>query len=533
MRVKRLYKKATDYTYKDYIKKKCNIDNFDEWFKGKNDNHLDYVNMDKAIELFNKHINTDNEICVLQDCDLDGVYSSTMLTRWIATKYQRPVTMIFHKEKKHGLNDDYVMNKLKNKKGLLIIPDAGTNDVKECKILSEHLDILILDHHEIETKNPYAVIVNNQLGNVNHDGSGTTTTYKFMCAIENKTDLVEYESYVFLSLISDIMSFRSIYNRYFIYNQLVLGNYFKTESILSWLPYGDIKTIDDIQKWHSLLNAIIRMGQLKDKKQLSQIFIKQPDYREFTNLKELGKQMKAIQREIVDDTIYGGIEYISDENDNVVVGMTKEDTQLSGLIAFFLTLKYDKPCIVLHPTTKGTLKGSARSTDTITNLKELVQQSNTTMLAQGHDGAFGIEFENKEKIKECISFVSEKLPNTELEVASYIENKYDLDYILSQRSDNIYGCLWGTNLKEPKFIYTDDVTKENILLMGKQKNVLKINKDFEVCKFQYDVDKFKKMFPFDKFKFKVYCLGTPNLNTYKQVTRKQFLAEKVASVPIE
>lgn len=532
MKVKKLYKKVTDYTYKDYIKRKCNIDDFDEWFKGKNDNYADYVNIDKAIELFNKHINTDNEICILQDCDLDGVYSSTMLARWIATKYQRPITMIFHKEKKHGLNDDYVMNKLKNKKGLLIIPDAGTNDVNECKKLSEHLDILILDHHEIEVDNPYAIVVNNQMGNVNHDGSGTTTTYKFMCAIENKTDLIEYESYVFLSLISDIMSFKSIYNRYFIYNQLVLNNYFKTDSLLQWLPYGDIKTIDDIQKWHSLLNAIIRMGQLKDKKQLSQIFVKQSDYREFTQLKELGKQMKALQREIVDNTISYGIEYISSDTDNVIVGITKEDTQLSGLIAFFLTLKYDKPCIVVHPTLKGILKGSARSTDAITNLKELVQQSKTTMLAQGHEGAFGIEFENIDKIKECISFVSEKLPTVELEVASYIECKSDLDYVLSQR-DNIYDCLWGTNLKEPKFIYTDSITKENISLIGKKQNVLKINKDFEVCKFQYDIDKFSEAFPFDKFKFKIYCLGTPNLNTYKQVTKKQFLAEKVASVPIE
>lgn len=532
MRVKRLYKKVTDYTYKDYIKKKCNVDNFDEWFKGKNDNCSDYVNMDKAIELFNKYINTDNEIYVLQDCDLDGVYSSTMLTRWIATKYQRHVTMLFHKEKKHGLNDDYVMNKLKNKKGLLIIPDAGTNDVKECKILSEHLDILILDHHEIEIDNPYATVVNNQLGNVNHDGSGTTTTYKFMCAVENKADLMEYESYVFLSLISDIMSFKNIYNRYFIYNQLVSGNYFKEDSLLYWLSHGDIKTISDIQKWHSLLNAIIRVGQLKDKKQLSQMFVNQPNYRKFTDLKKMGKQMKAIQREIVDNTINSGIEYISDIDDNVIIGTTREDTQLSGLIAFFLTLKYDKPCIVLHPTSNGTLKGSARSTDTITNLKELVQQSNTTMLAQGHEGAFGIEFENKEKVKECISFVSKKLPNAEIEVASYIENKDDLDYILSQRN-GIYDCLWGTNLKEPKFIYRDNVTKENISLIGKQRNVLKINKSFEVCKFQYNEDKFKKMFPFDKFKFKIYCLGTPNFNTYKQVTTKQFLAEKVASVPIE
>jgi single-stranded DNA-specific DHH superfamily exonuclease len=186
----------------------------------------------------------------------------------------------------------------------------------------------------------------------------------------------------------------------------------------------------------------------------------------------------------------------------------------------------------VHPTSKGTLKGSARSTDTITNLKELVQQSETTILAQGHEGAFGIEFENIDKIKECISFVSEKLPNVELEVASYIECKSDLDYVLSQR-DDIYDCVWGTNLKEPKFIYTDNVTKENISLIGKQQNVLKINKDFEVCKFQYDIDKFSETFPFDKFKFKIYCLGTPNLNTYKQVTRKQFLAEKVASVPIE
>ena len=39
--------------------------------------------------------------------------------------------------------------------GLIIIPDAGSNDKDECQMLSEHgIEVLILDHHDFDKENP-------------------------------------------------------------------------------------------------------------------------------------------------------------------------------------------------------------------------------------------------------------------------------------------------------------------------------------------------------------------------------------------
>ena len=72
--------------------------------------------------------------------------------------------------KKHGISLEHIDTE---KVHLVIVPDAGTNDVKQCKQLQEHgIDILITDHHEIEESNPYAVVINCQ------DGKYPNHTYR-------------------------------------------------------------------------------------------------------------------------------------------------------------------------------------------------------------------------------------------------------------------------------------------------------------------------------------------------------------------
>ena len=404
MKAKVLFKNCRDFTVENYVKKVVKCNDFEKWRQGINDDYNDYINIHKAKDLFFEHLEKKSDVYILQDCDLDGLYSSTMLAKWLNSYYHIQAEILIHKTKKHGLNDDYIMKKLKNKKGLLIIPDAGTNDVNECKELSTHLDIIILDHHDIEKENPYAIVVNNQVGDVNHDGSGTTVTYKFMECVGhgNAHDFWEYRSYVFLSLISDIMSFKSVFNRKFIYEQ-VFGGLFGSacdDYQLNWLTQLGIRTIKDVCSFHSLLNAIIRVGELKDKKYLTEMFLKkEPNFKELTDLKKLGTACKNIQKSIVNETIEHNLEIFNKdiEHDKLIIANTHEDTTLSGLIAFYLTLKYEKPCIVIHDDDNG-FKGSGRSVNGINNLKSLLVNSKQVSFAQGHEGAFGIGFKTEQNI---------------------------------------------------------------------------------------------------------------------------------------
>ena len=120
-------------------------------------------NMNKAVELFMKHFNNKDKIEILVDSDPDGFCSAAMMYSYIKKmNADYPVNYILHaRAKAHGLDDDIVIS---DDTTLLIIPDAGTNDTEQCKELSERgIDILILDHHESEEENPYALIVNNKM----------------------------------------------------------------------------------------------------------------------------------------------------------------------------------------------------------------------------------------------------------------------------------------------------------------------------------------------------------------------------------
>jgi len=64
---------------------------------------------------------------------------------------------------------------------LVIVPDAGSNDIAEHKKLRDRgIEVLVLDHHELESANSIACIVNNQLGDYpNKSLSGAGVVFKF------------------------------------------------------------------------------------------------------------------------------------------------------------------------------------------------------------------------------------------------------------------------------------------------------------------------------------------------------------------
>ena len=94
---------------------------------------------------------------------------------------------------------------------LLIVPDAGSNDYKEHKILSDRgVEVIVLDHHEADKISTDAIIVNNQFHNYPNKGlSGVGVVYKF-CQVLDDTLGVKYADLfldlVAIGLVGDMMS---------------------------------------------------------------------------------------------------------------------------------------------------------------------------------------------------------------------------------------------------------------------------------------------------------------------------------------
>ena len=128
------------YNYQEYL----NLDDsclYSPWL-------LD--NMEEAVDLFNRHIAQNSTISILVDCDVDGYTSASEVFLYLkSTDFHGKINVLYHSGKEHGLSKEIEVNSDTN---LLIIPDAGSNDVEQCKELRDKsIDILILDRMTMES----------------------------------------------------------------------------------------------------------------------------------------------------------------------------------------------------------------------------------------------------------------------------------------------------------------------------------------------------------------------------------------------
>jgi single-stranded-DNA-specific exonuclease len=176
-----------------------------EEFLNVNESHIHdgmlLKNMDRGLNMLNWHIENNSKIHIILDVDTDGVNSGAEIGYYIHdVNEELEITYSMNEGKKHGI----IVNNIPKNIQLLIVPDAGSNDIAQCKILSEKydIDILILDHHVIEKENPYAIVINNQDGQYpNPTLSGAGVVYKFCKEYDKKYSYDYADDYLDLASI--------------------------------------------------------------------------------------------------------------------------------------------------------------------------------------------------------------------------------------------------------------------------------------------------------------------------------------------
>lgn len=452
-------------TLNEYLEK-IGVKNAEEYLKFntvEDDSH--YNNLENCVKITKKH--KDKIIRILQDSDYDGAMSASMLNSFLHEKGFETDVIIHDKfPKAHGLTDSEVMNYLTSiEPSLLIIPDAGTSDVKQCKILSElGWEIIILDHHEkVEANgdNKYAIVINNQMDdNVeNKHGSGTLVTWHFLHAWDSRL-AKKYTTYVAVSLLSDSMNLCSDENGTFIH----WG--FKENAI-----HNNLKPIiDKFQKDYLPMsfsfggiipkgNATIRMGSLEDKKYLIDTL---SGFGEYCDEKECIKRMTKcynLQTKEANRLMEESVE-IDDLDENILLCKLSEKSPCTGLVANKLMSKYSKPILLLHEDEDSNLcAGSVRSP---MEIKDLLEQCENIEYAQGHSQALGTAYkkENEQAVKDYLYSLT--LPEPHIEVlTSYSKNLPPTDLI---DEFGVYTDLWASNsnvVTQPRYAFTDIKLSEN------------------------------------------------------------------------
>jgi single-stranded-DNA-specific exonuclease len=531
-------------------------------------------NIGEGVSLLKEIINNGLPIYIIVDCDPDGYTSAGILYHYITTVINyKNIKYIIQEGKKHGLSEEIMSVLLQEQIGLVVLPDAGTNDKEQCDKLNKlGFKILILDHHQKERDNPYAVIINNQMCEyTNKNLSGVGIVYKFLQALDDEfwfTNSDDYIDLVALGNISDVMDLRECETKYLVDKGIRNISHPLFLSLVNKQSFSikntECPTITDISFYITpLLNAMIRTGTQSEKELLFRTIIK--DYEEFEYTPRKSKNNP--KPETIIESIYDRVarlcvnakskqsriqEKAVEEIINVYDESNKENAicfinaskfenvtkELTGLVAIKIASQYDKPCLILRKDKSKSdenniiFSGSARNINDgfIDDLKSELENSNLFEELVGHANAFGVSIK-KDNIPIAINYFNKKYS----EVSK--GKIYKVDFIFEKNIDysvikDIYSMqhLFSGFLKEPLVVINNihvDLLSFDVFGNDGKNHWKYQNGVIEFIKF--NVSENDEMLNIDTFMYSnvtMNVIGKPTINVFGNKTTPQIIIEE-------
>ena len=491
------------------------------------DNPWLYPNMQEGVERLKKAIDGGEKIGILVDADCDGNLSAALSVKFLL-RFTNNLAYFFHVGKGHGLvqnkEEDIPQQILDSSVSLLIAPDSSTNDTSQCQWLkSNGIDVIICDHHEITTPNPYAIIINHHLGEgLNTALSGTGVTHKFAisCAESWSIDLGDlYYDLVATSIISDVCDLTTLENRAYVrYGfehitdpmlELMFAKFNRKGNNPIGVSWGTAPPI----------NSLCRGEDQQAKVDFFMALIGKEDMDEGISIarKAHNEQSKIVK------TIYQEIEPDLDQSHKVIIGYTNNEYKgYSGLIANKITGNFGKPSLVLRELNPTMFSGSLRSPI------DIADKINETGLAkcQGHLSACGI-FLKKSNLNRLIKWF-DNLPldtDPERQVTAILKPSQITLSLCHACSDDmvLWGGSEGNKVIQPKFYLEFETSPNEIQVFVKKTTTLKIVKNgVSFIKFQCDKDMASLL---QQERCKVSMIVTLSVNEWNGIESPQAMIE--------
>ena len=222
-----------------------------------NDYHLLRNIKDAAVMIGNHCMWKDSKISILQDCDVDGCTSVSIIANYINRICGKEPNIVIHKGKAHGLAD-IDLDEIIDTTDLLILPDSSSNDYEQNKYLKDNnVDVCCLAHPICEKYSEDAIVVNNQLDNYpNKDFSGAGITWQLcrmldelfnfnyakdyidLCALGNLSDMMLYTTQETRAIVK--LGTSNLHNKFiseFVKKQEFSLNKMNGSNYLSWAFY--------------------------------------------------------------------------------------------------------------------------------------------------------------------------------------------------------------------------------------------------------------------------------------------------------
>lgn len=554
MKIKSLLQQVNKDTFiQDYIGA-CGVDDVQEYLnpKGKYvDDPMGYENIEEGLNILKEVLSMQSvDIYIVQDCDVDGICSAALMYRFLIYIgiHISHINVLWHDDKKHGLSPE-IMSELKKHSAtwkskttpLLIIPDAGTNDAKQCEeLINLGCIILILDHHDKETNNPYATVINNQTSSNIHNKSlcGTGVVWKFITAYCKKyldgdkfymslIDLVNFAN------LADVMDMRSYENRAISrwatniknpFLRCLCDEYIKDDNVTpEALVWNIVPKLNAICRLESSDDEFDLKAKIFDAFTIDDIVNEDEFYKEiFRDLNSVYRKQKSTVSKIYDDTIS-----MHETRDDKIEIITIDRTPYTGLVASKLMDYYNKPVLLVHGN-KNTFSGSLRSPYP---LKSVLNQSNLMLLCQGHEQACGIAWA-KNNTDALIEYCNNtEMPEAVFDVCHSYE-PHDIPHDIFGMFDE-WDYLYAKGVPYPLFhIAPIYITNKDINLIGANKTTIKFTyQGVDYVKFFVTQNDKKKLFVDTlnsnrEIPLELEIIGKLQINEWKDKKSEQVLIDR-------
>lgn len=427
----------------------------------------------KGVELLYNHLlDTTSKLAIVVDQDIDGYTSSALFIKFMQY-INCPIDILIDEGKTHGLTDNIMSKILDEQYTLVIIPDAGSNDIKQHKVLLDNnIDFLVLDHHEVlpETvdninKNDKGIVINNQLLDINKHFTGVGMVYLFLKHVnyfENiDFDLDKHLDLVALGQIGDVSDVSDKEIRYYVTKGLNETTNIFVKSVMKRKGLSEITGRDASFSIISMMNAVTRVGTIEEKHRMFDALVSDSEETSTIEVrkknKKTGKFDKIPTEMLNQEVVAKECEAIKAKQDKIVKeAMTKVDviynkdviigtisdnypSSINGLVGMKLSSKERKP-VMIGKESKNSLSGSLRAPDGL-DFKGVLTESGLFDFVSGHASAAGWKID-KEKLDDLYQYL-DSFPFDSKNSVYYVDKVYskpdDSDIYMVEINKQVFG----------------------------------------------------------------------------------------------
>ncbi len=362
------------------------------------------TDMAKAVERITLARDNGEAVLVFGDYDVDGIAATALLSRALHRFGVKRVefAMPDRLREGYGLMSEQVENAKASGFGLLITVDNGISSFAAAERAAElGLDLIITDHHNLESTFPPAVAVINPKRETPGHPLGTLcgagVALKLSTALNGTPNDLDIAA---LGTVADMVPLLGE-NRAIV--ALGLKHMAKHRRVglaklaaASSFDLGDVTSEKIGFQLSPRLNAA---GRLDDARvALDLLMTECPDRaREIASvLDAANSERRAIEKKIYEEAVEELDAFFGDQHRSIVVAREGWHAGVIGIVASRLLARYHRPVIILSIDGEGTARGSARATAGFDMMAALTECRDLLLKFGGHRAAAGMTLPAKD-----------------------------------------------------------------------------------------------------------------------------------------